>query len=618
MDKNSIIGIALIGVIIFGFTWFQSRDYKKRMELQAQQDSIAMVESLARAAMDTASVIVETSDSTAVAQEPVSIYKDSLLEASHSAAAELAVLENEKLVVTFTSKGAQPYSVKIKDYKTYEQEDLYLIKPEQGSYSLNVYTGEYINTADFTFNIAEKTDSSVVMRLPFAGGGYIEQKYVLKKDSYSVDNLLSFVGMDTVIPKNVSSFDLDFSIIIPRMEKGYKNESQYSKLDYYFEGDDKPSEMGRGRNSSKRIDSKLSWFAFQQQFFSAIMRAPQQFASGQLDIAFASEGDENHNLMTCEANMRCDLQRGQNVSVPFEFYFGPNHFQTLKSYDQKYEKIIPLGGWLVGWFTRFVIIPLFNWLHKFIGNFGIIILLMTIIIKIVVMPLTNKSYLSSAKMAALKPEMEKLNAKYPKQEDAMKKQQAQMELYKKAGISPMGGCLPTLLTFPILWAMFRFFPASIELRQQPFLWCHDLSAYDSIIDYGTKLPILGDHLSLFALLMAVTMWLYSKMTMASQPSANDPSAASMKFMSVWMMPIMMFFICNSLSAALSYYYLLSNLFMMLQNWILRKWFVHPDEILAKVKAAEGKPMPKSKWQQRLEEAQKMQQAQLKEQQKKRR
>ena len=619
MDKNSIIGIALIGVIIFGFSWFQSRDYKKRMELQAQQDSIDMVESLERAAMDTAAVIAEAvSDSVAVAQEPVSIYKDSLLEASHSAAAELAVLENEKLVVTFTSKGAQPYSVKIKDYKTYEQEDLYLIKPDQGNYSLSVYTGEYINTADFTFTIAEKTDSSIVMRLPFAGGGYIEQKYVLKKDSYSVDNLLSFVGMDTVIPKNVSSFDLDFSVIIPRMEKGYKNESQYSKLDYYFDGDDKPSEMGRGRSNSKRIDSKLSWFAFQQQFFSAIMRAPQQFASGQLGITFATENDENHNLMTCDANMRCDLQRGQSVTVPFEFYFGPNHFQTLKSYDQKYEKIIPLGGWLVGWFTRFVIIPLFNWLHKFIDNFGIIILLMTIIIKIVVMPLTNKSYLSSAKMAALKPEMEKLNAKYPKQEDAMKKQQAQMELYKKADISPMGGCLPTLLTFPILWAMFRFFPASIELRQQPFLWCHDLSAYDSIIDYGTRIPILGDHLSLFALLMAVTMWLYSKMTMASQPAANDPSAASMKFMSVWMMPIMMFFICNSLSAALSYYYLLSNLFMMLQNWILRKWFVHPDEILAKVKAAEGKPMPKSKWQQRLEEAQKMQQAQLKEQQKKRR
>ncbi len=316
--------------------------------------------------------------------------------------------------------------------------------------------------------------------------------------------------------------------------------------------------------------------------------------------------------------MRVDYPRDGEVSVPLEFYFGPNHFNTLKQYDQKYEKIIPLGGWLVGWFTRFVIIPLFNFLHKYIANFGIIILLMTLIIKIVVMPLTNKSLLSSAKMAALKPLMDKLNEKYPKQEDALKKQQATMDLYKRAGVSPMGGCLPTLLTFPILWAMFRFFPASIELRQQSFLWCHDLSAYDSIIDYGTRIPILGDHLSLFALLMAVTMWFYSKMTMASNPSSNDPNAASMRFMSVWMMPIMMFFICNSLSAALSYYYLLSNLFMMLQNFILRKFFVNQDEILAKVKASEGKPLPKSKWQQRLEEAQKIQEQQLREQQKKRR
>lgn len=193
-----------------------------------------------------------------------------------------------------------------------------------------------------------------------------------------------------------------------------------------------------------------------------------------------------------------------------------------------------------------------------------------------------------------------------------------MDLYKRANVSPMGGCLPMLITLPILWAMFRFFPASIELRQQPFLWCHDLSAYDSILDYGRRIPILGDHLSLFALLMAVTMWLYSKMTMANQPTANDPNAASMKFMSLYMMPVMMFFICNSVSAALSYYYLLSQLYSIVQNWIIRKWFVNPDEILARVKASEGKPLPKSKWQQRLEAAQKMQEQQLKAQQKKRR
>ena len=619
MDKNTITGFVLIGLILFGFTWFQSKRYNQQMEYQAQLDSIALAESLERAALDTIAYAEAAPDSLlATSAAPASIYKDSLLEASHAAEGELVVISNDKVEVTLSTKGAQPYSVRIKDYKTYDQEDLYLIKPEQGRYEISIYTGEYINTADFNFMVAEKTDDSVVMRLPFSGGGYIEQKYVLEEDGYLVNNDLSFVNMQGVIPRNVSSFDLDFSVVIPRMEKGFKNESQYSKLDYYFDGDKKPVEMGRGRSGSKRIDSKLSWFAFQQQFFSAIMRAPEQFASGQLAVSFAAETDESRNLMTCEANMRCDLEHGDNVTVPFEFYFGPNHFQTLKSYDQKYEKIIPLGGWLVGWFTRFVIIPLFNWLHKFIDNFGLIILLMTIIIKIVVMPLTNKSYLSSAKMSALKPEMDKINEKYPKQEDAMKKQQAQMDLYKKAGISPMGGCLPTLLTFPILWAMFRFFPASIELRQQPFLWCHDLSAYDSIIDYGARIPILGDHLSLFALLMAVTMWLYSKMTMKNQPTANDPSAASMRFMSVWMMPIMMFFICNNLSAALSYYYLLSNLFMMLQNWILRKWFVHPEEIRAKIKAAENKPAPKSKWQQRLEEAQKMQQAQLKEQQKKQR
>ena len=626
MDKNSIIGFVLIGVILFGFTWYQAGVARKQAEYQAeylaQQDSVARADSIAWAAehpQEAQAQAVQQTGEVAAPVQQAAIYKDTLLEASSHLAEELITLENEKLEIRFTTKGAKPYSVRLKDYKTSDSTDLYLFREGSLEYAASVYTGEYIKTSDFVFTVAEKTDSSIVMRLPFSGGGYIEQSYVLGgKDSYAVSNLLSFVGMDGIVPRNVSAVDIDFSMTIPRMEKGYRNESQYSKLDYYFDGDKKPVEIGRGRSASKRIDSKLSWFAFQQQFFSAIVRAPGEFASGQLGIEFMPQDDPDRNLMACTANMRVDYPRDGEVSVPMEFYFGPNHFNTLKQYDQKYEKIIPLGGWLVGWFTRFVIIPLFNFLHRYIANFGIIILLMTLIIKIVVMPLTNKSLLSSAKMAALKPLMDKLNEKYPKQEDALKKQQATMDLYKRAGVSPMGGCLPTLLTFPILWAMFRFFPASIELRQQSFLWCHDLSAYDSIIDYGTRIPILGDHLSLFALLMAVTMWFYSKMTMASNPSANDPNAASMRFMSVWMMPIMMFFICNSLSAALSYYYLLSNLFMMLQNFILRKFFVNQDEILAKVKASEGKPLPKSKWQQRLEEAQKIQEQQLREQQKKRR
>ena len=549
----------------------------------------------------------------------VAIYKDSLLENASKAQESIVTLENDVLEMKLSTRGAKPYSVRLKKFRNYDSTDLYIFRPGDAEYSISLYTGEYIQTKDFNFTLAGQTDSSVVMRLPFEGGGYIEQKYTLLGDSYRVDNQLSFVGMQGVIPRNVSSYDIDFEVTMPRMEKGYKNETQYSKLDYYFDGDKKPVEIGRGRSASKRVESRLSWFAFQQQFFSTIVRAPQQFSSGELGIGFFQQDDPERNLMACSAKMRAELGQGDKVTVPLEFYFGPNDYKVLKSYGQKYEKIIPLGGWLVGWFTKYAIIPMFDFFSRFISNFGLIILLMTLVIKIVVFPLTYKSYASSAKMSALKPELDKINAKYPhndNQQEMLKKQQATMALYKRAGVSPMGGCLPMLLTFPILWAMFRFFPASIELRQQSFLWCHDLSAYDSIIDYGVRIPILGDHLSLFALLMAVTMWVYSKLTMSSQPNANDPSAASMRFMSLWMMPIMMFFICNSLSAALSYYYLLSQLISILQTWLIRK-SINKDAILEKVRASEGKPLPKSKWQQKLEEVQRMQEQQLKQQQKRR-
>ena len=625
MDKNSIIGFILIAAIFIGFSMFQSRQMRKQAELQAQLDSVARAESLALEFAEAERIAalpdsLKDTSGTPLAPVPQSIYKDSSLEAASHAQERVVTLENAKLRLELTTKGAQPYSAWIKDYKNYDSTDLYLFRPGASEYSVSVYTGEYINTRDFVFEVAEQTDSTVVMRLPFTGGAYIEQKYTLHADSYRVDNLLSFVGMQGVIPRNVSAFDLDYHVTMPRMEKGYKNESQYSKLDYYFDGDKKPVEIGRGRNASRRVDSKLSWFAFQQQFFSAILRAPQQFASGELAVTFLPENDPDRNLMNCSAKMRADLPAGGQGSIPFEFYFGPNHYRTLKEIGYKFEKIIPLGGWLVGWFTKYAIIPMFNFFHRFISSFGLIILLMTLVIKLVVFPLTYKSFSSSAKMSALKPEIEKINAKYPhtdNQQEMMKKQQATMDLYKRAGVSPMGGCLPTLLTFPILWAMFRFFPASIELRQQPFLWCHDLSAYDSIVDFGTRVPLLGDHISLFALLMAATMWLYSKMTMANQPAtAGDPNAASMRFMSVWMMPIMMFFICNSLSAALSYYYLLSQLISIVQTWAIRK-SINKEEILAKVRASAGKPVQKSKWQQRLEEAQKMQEQMQREQAKKR-
>ena len=605
MNKNTIIGFVLIGVIMFGFTWYQSKNYKEQMGAQAQLDSIARVEQMAAMAMDSVKKAQGIVDETNVRVSAIPTYKDTLLTSARMSQEALYRLSNDKMEIEFTSRGAQPYSVKINDYKSYDSTDLYLIRPDQSRYDIKVYAGENVNTKDFTFEVVEHSDSVIVMRLPFSNGGYIQQRYALTSGSYSLYNELSFVGMDGVIPRNVSMLDIDWNVNIPRLEKGYKNEKQYSKLDYYFTGEKKPEQIGRGRDASERVDTKVKWFAFQQQFFSAIMTSGSEFASADLSVKFYNEDDPSKNLMACSANLRSDFNIASgDVVLPFEFYFGPNDYTILKKYGQEYEKIISLGGWLVGWISRFVIIPCFNFLGKFITNYGLIILLMTIIIKIVISPLTLKSYKSSAKMQVLKPEIEQLNKKYPNEKDAMKKQQATMELYRKAGISPMGGCLPMLLQMPILFAMFRFFPACIDLRQQKFLWADDLSAYDSIVDFGVNVPLIGDHLSLFALLMAVTMFFYSKMT--SGQMSDDPNMAGMKFMSVWLMPIMMFFICNNLSAALSYYYLLSNIITMIQTWYIRKFVVTEDKVRAEMVANANKPKKKSKWQMRLEEAQRMQ------------
>lgn len=620
MDKNTITGFVLIGLILFGFTWYQSRQYDKQMAYQAQLDSIAAVERAAGMAAESIADSLQTSAAEEGAAAPVqgkaAIYKDSLLNLASGGEERIVTIFNDKIEVAFTTKGAQPYSAKVKEYRNYDSTDLYIFRPGASEMGIGIYAGETINTKDFYFDVIEATDSSAAFSLQFAGGGSIIQRYALSEGSYMMTNTLTFKDMDNVIPKNATFCDFDWALTIPRMEKGYKNEMQYSKVDYYFDGEKKPEEIGRGRNASKRIENSLEWFAFQQQFFSAIVRPDSRFSSGQVSVEFHPEDDPQRNLMDCGAKMRSGFQISDNVVMVKDFYLGPNHYQTLKSYGRKYEKIIPLGGWLVGWFTKFVIIPLFNFLHRFISNFGIIILLMTLFIKIVVLPFSYKSYSSSAKMQAIKPEIDKLNEKYPKEEDALKKQQAMMDIYKRAGINPMGGCLPMLLQFPILWAMFRFFPASIELRQQSFLWADDLSAYDSIIDFGMRIPLIGDHISLFALLMALSMFFYSKISMQGQMSGNDPNTASMRFMSVYMMPIMMFFICNSLSSGLSYYYLLSNLITMLETFIIKKFFVRPEDVLARLKASEGKPQPKSKWQKRLEEAQKMQQQMLKEQNKK--
>lgn len=621
MNKSSIVGFAIIGLILLGFSWYNSVQYRKQQREAFVADSIAAAR-LAEQMRAEQAAMAAFADSTgagdAVSEgqsvdEPAAVYKDSLMEKAFRKEEAYHTIENEKLKVVFTTRGAQMYSALIKPYFKYDSSALYFIRPGKSAYNVEFFTDQNISTEELVFDIAESTDTSVTMRLNFQNGGYVEQKYWLEPESFIVRNNLAFVGMEGIIPRNVTSIDMDWGLEVPRIEKSYKTERQYSRMDYKYPGEKKIEKLGKnGKDvTDARVGTKISWFAFQQHFFSAFMVSDKDFSNSEFSMVFREENDPEGTLMTCVANVSVDYDPGQRVDYLFDFYIGPNHYQTLKSSGDGFENIVQLGGWLASKINKWVIIPFFNWLHEYIANFGIIILLMTLCIKLVLSPLTFKSYSSSAKMGVIKPEIDKINQKYPKQEDAMKKQQAMMELYKRAGISPMGGCLPMLLQLPILYAMFRFFPTSFELRQQGFLWVDDLSTYDSIWNFGFRVPLLGDHLSLLSLLMAISMFLYSKINSAQM--STDPSMKGMKFMTLWLMPIMMFFFCNNLSSGLSYYYMLSNIITIFQTWVIKRFFIDENKIHARLAAMASEPVKKSKFMQRLEAAQKAQEQAMRQQ-----
>ena len=605
--RSSIVGFALIGIILLMFSWYNSKQAEKR-QLQEMhvRDSIAAVTALAQEAAADSVAAAEP-----VPEETVESYPEGWLAEASRADAEYFTLENDKVRIRISSRGAQPYEVLIKDYYTYDSAALVLVRPDKSLFDLELNTNQWLNTSDLNFRPVETTDSTLTLRLQFSEASWIDAIYTLPEDTYKLDYRLRFSGMNQVLDRRTGRMTLKWVLDVPRLEKGYQNERNYSGVAFKYLANNEVKTLGKRRDTSEEtFNASIRWFGFQQQFFSAILVAEEGFPAGKLVNRFYPDDAADHSLMQSGAEMTVALDTANpDFTLPFSFYFTPNHFYTLKDYGEGFEKIIPLGGKVIGTISRYIIIPTFNWLSRFISSYGLIILLLTIMIKLVISPLTWKSYSSSAKMRVLKPEIDKINAKYPKQEDAMKKQQATMDLYKRAGVNMWGGCLPILLQFPILWAMFRFFPASIELRQQGFLWCHDLSAYDSILDFGFKIPLYGDHMSLFALLMGVSMWGYSKMTMSQQPSTQ--TMPGMEFMQVWLMPIMMVFICNNLSAGLSYYYLLSNIITIGQNWAIRKWFVDEEKIYEnlKKKANSKEPVKKSKFRQRLDEAYKLQQEQ---------
>jgi YidC/Oxa1 family membrane protein insertase len=469
------------------------------------------------------------------------------------------------------------------------------------------------NPTGDTIKVGEN-DLNFVMRLNADAGKYVEYNYVIHPDDYMMDFSLNLVGLKDEMKDNTST-RMQWYVDVFALERGRDWESNNTTI-FMRMSDEEIENLNEMKDAdSYETKGSAQWIAYKQQFFSSILISKDNaFGDPKISLVKLNENENPRALKTFQSDFFLELPDENKVTKNFSFYFGPNKYSLLKDYDMAMEKVIPLGWGIFGWVNKYAIIPMFNLLGRGIANYGIIILLMTIIIKLVLFPLTYKSYMSTAKMRVLKPQLDEIAAKYPKGKE-MERQQAQMSLYQKAGVSPMGGCLPLLLQFPILIAMFRFFPASIELRQQPFLWASDLSSYDAILEWSTNIPIIsslyGNHVSLFALLMAISMFVQQKMTSSQNPSNSMPG---MKVM-MWMMPILMLLWFNKYSSGLSYYYLLANLFSILQTWIIQRFVVKEDKLLAQMEANKNKPKKKSKWLQRLEKASKKQQEEMRKNQK---
>ena len=638
MDKKSIIGIAVVALLFLGFAFFSSKEQKEYQEQKALYD--AYVDSVARASQPV-TPLAAGADSLAAADAVLADPADAdslaaaarvrqvemlgeALTAAREAEAEEFTVENDVIAVRFSTRGGQVKGVTLKDFTKYaprgERSQLVeLMDPSTSRFGLSFYVKNGlrnipVNTLDYVFE-AQPVETlgdgarQVVMRLSVAEGAALEYRYLIydtktPQRDYLVDFDVCLVNMAHAMA-NQTQIQIDWSNDTYQNERGFQNENMYTTLAYRFPDENSIEELGMSEKSkSKEVSSQVNWVAFKQQFFSSVFIAPENVSYA--NLSFTTAAPESDLLKSFSAQMTVPYTP-QTQNYDFAFYFGPNKYSILKKVefpagdDIHLERLVPLGWGIFGWVNRWCVIPVFDFLRNYIANFGIIILILVILVKIVIFPMTYKSYVSMAKMRLIKPKVDELNKKYPKQEDAMKRQQATLELYKKAGINPMGGCIPMLIQLPILIAMFRFFPASIELRGQSFLWADDLSSYDSVLNLPFSIPFYGDHVSLFALLMAISLFGYSWYNY-QQTASSQPQMAGMKFMMLYLMPIMMLLWFNSYSSGLCYYYLLSNLITIGQTLVIRR-MVDDEKIHAimEANAARKSKGKKSKFQQRYEE-----------------
>ena len=651
MDKKSIIGFVLIGLILFGYSWYQGEQSEKaRAAYLAAQREQFVADSIDRAEHPEKYIneVVEQYQDEARQAEAVAAYQQQaekrfeselsrnfgeMLIGALSGEEQFYTLENEVIKMTISSLGGKVSDVTLKEYTKYADdgngEPIRMFDPKSAKFDVGFYMRRGYNESNAgveNFVDAEGVEAQrLTMRLAVDESSALDFVYTMREGDYMVDFDVKFVGMGEWM-RNATSFDVGWNNTSYQNERGYKNENMYTTISYLFPDERKVEKLPfaeygkRGSSRNETIQTEFEWFAFQQQFFSSIMIAPEGFSNG--EVGFDTYKPDSGYIKDFKASVSVPFD-SEKSTYNFKFYYGPNKYSLLKEYDLGLEKVVQLGGRLVSWVNRWIVIPVFDLLSRFIGSYGLIILLLTIFIKLLIFPLTYKSFMSSAKMRAIRPEIAAIQAKYPKaqtdQQEMMKSQQATMELYKKYGVSPMGGCLPMLIQFPVLIAMFRFFPTAIELRGESFLWMKDLSTYDSVLNLPFNIPWYGNHVSLMALIMALTLFFYTKMTYKEQEQATAaPGMAGMKFMMLYFTPIMMLMWMNNYASGLCYYYFVSQLLTIIQNFAFRYGISEEKlraKMLAKAKANGGKKQ-KSKWQLRLEEAQRQQEAMMKEQQRK--
>ncbi|MBO6516705.1 MAG: membrane protein insertase YidC [Bacteroidia bacterium] len=598
MDKNSTIGYVLIFVIFAAWFMYSSNQQELQRIEQEQQDSIANAQrvrdsiSFARETKIQATEPVVSDSTTTIANNDSTDQPVQVVEAPE----ELFTLENEELNLQLTSKGGFVNKATLKNYRRSDSSDLVLIEPGKCDFSYTIpLNSGFVETIDLDFTVKSQSDSGIVLEHKFPQGGSIEQEYSLS-NGFLVDYRVRLMDLQSRISRRHSSIETKWDMELPLQEKALENERNVSTVYYKYKSDKGVDNLSeRSDEDDDELQGGVHWLSFKQQFFMSTLIFPQGLEES--GTAIEVEKPENADYVA-EMAAEFDLPfSGDNYDEnAMQFYFGPNHYQTLKKMDVGLERTIELGPKVFSWVNKLFVIPIFNWLSKFISSYGVIILLLTLMIKLILILPMYKSYLSSAKMRILKPELEAIKEKADG--DMAKMQQEQMKLYKRVGVSPFGGCLPQLVQLPILIALFRFFPSSIELRQKSFLWADDLSTYDAFINFGTSIWPFGDHISLFTLLMAASSLLY---TIYNQQSTAGVSN-QMKYI-MYLMPVMLFFWFNSYAAGLSYYYFLANMITFGQNFVFSKWIVDEDKIRKEMEANKKKKVSvkKSRFQKRLEE-----------------